>query len=126
MHFTPTKREASQQQPPPSRTDPAATPSGSDAAAAGDAATPLSQVQQQQGGGGSGVLGSVYGTAQVVVKCVALGVKTLNSSSFRSEALNPEKISGTRRFLVPADRRSSCAFSGHGLTACSLHCANCG
>lgn len=41
----------------------------------------MSQVQQP--GGGGGMVGCVYGTAQVVVTCMALGVKTLQSSSFR-------------------------------------------
>lgn len=45
-------------------------------------ATPPSHLPPAAGGKG-GVAESVFGTAHIVAKCVALGVKTLQSSSFR-------------------------------------------
>lgn len=84
VRFSPSKQQPeSQPQSQPSTDEAADEIEGAAAVPAGETApaTPLSQPQPADGD--IGVAGTVYGTAHMVAKCVALGVKTLQSSSFR-------------------------------------------
>lgn len=84
MQFTPSKQPQARPEPQPqpgaAAEEPHADPESSRQIK--EPATPPTKPRAAAGGNG-GVAESVYGTAHMVAKCVALGVKTLQSSSFR-------------------------------------------